>query len=384
MEDGLLFLTGGLSREMGVAPSPDVRDALWDQMMEWWTTSHVIGCEHRVDGEPSEELIQLGLLPNTPYCVVTGGEPAGAGRMVRLRTFHGFSEWRGKWSDEDSSWTNHLRNLMHFRSDGNDGTFWMSFDDFTTWFNVLFVCRMADDRWTRLTTRSSWAGATAGGCCPNYASWRSNPQWLLRISKPTTLMLSLSTPLQDASDAGSFPLADPDTSIGISVLRGNTGADARRRKLFIASSEELLVPAEPRPVRRLVTEVSPEAPSRRAPNPDPTFAAPKAEAAPGPSPHPRPPLPPQVSLEPSAEPYVIVPHTYRPGRESAFTLIIRSDDTDDDGVVSAQHPPHLPSTAHPLAGAAVALALALALSRPRLSSTGARLSRPSLAAGLLF
>ena len=157
--DGLLYLTGGLSREVGLPPSADrpMVDALWQQMMEWWMTgarchaptatrppprarrhapaatrpptppgdhtpvatcaarlsrsarprrlprctAHVIGCEHRIESAPSAEFTATGLLPNTPYCVVTGGEPSKAGRMVRLRTFHGFSEWRGKWSDSD-------------------------------------------------------------------------------------------------------------------------------------------------------------------------------------------------------------------------------------------------------------------------------------------
>ena len=45
VEDGLLYLTGGFSREVGVAPSADAPmvDALWQQMMEWWMSAHVIG-----------------------------------------------------------------------------------------------------------------------------------------------------------------------------------------------------------------------------------------------------------------------------------------------------------------------------------------------------
>ena len=124
-------ITGGLSREVGIAPSADsaMLDALWAQMMEWWT-AHMIGCEHRIDAEPSAELQATGLLPNTPYCVVTGGEPAGAGRMVRLRTFHGYSEWTGKWSDNDPNWTSRLRQSLAFSNDNNtdDGTFWMAFN----------------------------------------------------------------------------------------------------------------------------------------------------------------------------------------------------------------------------------------------------------------
>ena len=51
MEDGLLFLTGGLSREVGIPPSSDaaMKEVLWQSMMEWWMSAHVIGCEHRID-----------------------------------------------------------------------------------------------------------------------------------------------------------------------------------------------------------------------------------------------------------------------------------------------------------------------------------------------
>ena len=31
------------------------------------------------------------------------------GRMIRLRSFHGAPEWQGRWSDNDSAWTNPLR-----------------------------------------------------------------------------------------------------------------------------------------------------------------------------------------------------------------------------------------------------------------------------------
>ncbi len=79
---------------------------------------------------------------------------------------------QGKWSDGDKNWTSQLRQTLAFANNADDGTFWMSFDDFVTWFNVLFTCRMADDRWTTLVTKSRWADTSAGGCPPNFATWR--------------------------------------------------------------------------------------------------------------------------------------------------------------------------------------------------------------------
>ena len=62
-----------------------------------------------------------GLLANVCYCAATGGQMP-PGRMMRLRGLAGVPEWTGKWSDEDPSWTNQLRQLLQFSKDGGDGT----------------------------------------------------------------------------------------------------------------------------------------------------------------------------------------------------------------------------------------------------------------------
>jgi len=259
--------------------------------MSLWTTAHVIGCEHRAL-EASAELTETGLLANIPYVVVTGGDMP-CGRMLRLRTFFGYSEWRGKWSDGDSGWTNQLRQLMHFRADANDGTFWMAFDDFCSWFNVLFVCRRADDRWTRMTVRSRWGDGTAGGCCPNYTSWRTNPQWLLKLrpgAEPTRLVITLTLPVPPTASAGD----GSDKAVTIQLLRGNGGGDMRRRRLTLHEEADVVLPSEPRYSRRVVVD---------------------------------------CTLDPTEDdvPYVLMPCTFEPGQQSAFTLVVRSDANDDDG-----------------------------------------------------
>ena len=91
----------------------------------------------------------------------------------------------------------------------------------------------------------------------------------------------------------------------MSVIRGNSGVDSRRRKLQVTSPDELIVRAEPRPVRRLVT---------------------------------------QIALDPSEIPYLVIPHTYMPGKESRFTLTIRADDANDDGVADFTLEPVRPET----------------------------------------
>jgi hypothetical protein len=38
-------------------------------------------------------------------------------------------EYNGSWADNDRKWTNHAKNYLGHRS-GNDGTFWMPFNDY--------------------------------------------------------------------------------------------------------------------------------------------------------------------------------------------------------------------------------------------------------------
>eukprot|EP01062_Namystynia_karyoxenos_P069323 TRINITY_DN64837_c0_g1_i1.p1 TRINITY_DN64837_c0_g1~~TRINITY_DN64837_c0_g1_i1.p1 ORF type:complete len:1591 (+),score=580.01 TRINITY_DN64837_c0_g1_i1:76-4848(+) len=77
--------------------------------------------------------------------------------------------------------------------------------------------------------RGSWGAATAGGCC-RYASWRSNPQFLLRTRAagrvPTKVLISLSKG-RDLED-------NDERVIGFYLLRGDSGG---RRKIFMADED---------------------------------------------------------------------------------------------------------------------------------------------------
>ena len=46
---------------------------------------------------------------------------------------------QGDWSDNSECWTRRLRRKLAWE-DSDDGTFWMSFDDFCLAFRNLYVC----------------------------------------------------------------------------------------------------------------------------------------------------------------------------------------------------------------------------------------------------
>jgi len=58
-------------------------------------------------------------------------------RLIQIRNPHGKGEWKGAWSDNDVKW----RKLNLGLTTGvNDGTFWMSYEDFLMGFQIVDVC----------------------------------------------------------------------------------------------------------------------------------------------------------------------------------------------------------------------------------------------------
>ena len=77
--------------------------------------------------------------------VVEASDSNGDVQLVQLRNPWGKQEWKGAFSDSDKkSWTRRLRNALNYdpdNADSDDGSFWMSFNDFTTNFENIYICR---------------------------------------------------------------------------------------------------------------------------------------------------------------------------------------------------------------------------------------------------
>jgi hypothetical protein len=63
------------------------------------------------------------------------------------RSENGQGEWHGPWSDGSKEWTPYMiKKLGH--QFGDDGIFWMSFNDMLDNFKWMYRTRLFDDRWT--------------------------------------------------------------------------------------------------------------------------------------------------------------------------------------------------------------------------------------------
>ena len=93
-------------------------------------------------------LEELGLAPGHAYTLLEVKEVKtsnGNEKLVHLRNPWGNGEWSGDWSDSSRRWTNDLRNQCDNFERKNDGSFWMSFDDFRTYYIVVGICHLYED-----------------------------------------------------------------------------------------------------------------------------------------------------------------------------------------------------------------------------------------------
>mmetsp|Transcript_3288 Transcript_3288/g.5458 ORF Transcript_3288/g.5458 Transcript_3288/m.5458 type:complete len:180 (+) Transcript_3288:682-1221(+) len=106
-------------------------------------------------------LKKLGLIAEHAYGLIQVAEVidkrARKVRLVKLRNPWGKFEWNGDWSDHSKLWTPELKRELNVKSDANDGTFWMSFEDFTEFFSRVQLCKYNDKHSFSYTTARAQA-----------------------------------------------------------------------------------------------------------------------------------------------------------------------------------------------------------------------------------
>ena len=62
----------------------------------------------------------------------------------KTNNFFFLKEWNGDFSDDSPKWTESLKKAVGFQK-VNDGTFWMSFEDFIKYYNDIIILYYKDD-----------------------------------------------------------------------------------------------------------------------------------------------------------------------------------------------------------------------------------------------
>lgn len=243
----LADLTGGFSEilEFGepIIAEAIKTGALWKRLLRYKEEGFLMGCAFSAGAGAVEKDRGQGILGGHAYTVVDVREVArGMHRLLRVRNPWGQGEWRGRWADGSSQWTKAILAELNY-SFGDDGTFWISFEDWVRQFSKLYVCRLYEDdigdKWSAAKFAGRWEGSTAGGSM-NHATWPENPQYGIRFpsgapGKKTRVFVSLGQRDVRPLGAGGFTSA-----IGFYVLRAGGPTLAGGKKASITSESEIV------------------------------------------------------------------------------------------------------------------------------------------------
>ncbi|MCJ1475696.1 calpain 2, (m II) large subunit [Lambiella insularis] len=158
--EGVEDLTGGVST---LIETPDIldKDKLWNEGLLRVNKEFLFGASTRgyLHADPNEKGRQ-GIEDNHAYSVLRAVN-FGKHRLVLVKNPWGESEWNGPWSDGSSEWTSDaLQELGH--TFGNDGIFWISYQDFLRRYSQLWRTRLftpdwnVSQHWT--TVQVPWSG----------------------------------------------------------------------------------------------------------------------------------------------------------------------------------------------------------------------------------
>ncbi|TAQ87822.1 hypothetical protein B7494_g3844 [Chlorociboria aeruginascens] len=139
--EGLEDLTGGVTTEIF---STDILDKeyFWKEELMKVNQDFLFGC---AAGIFYGRGYRKGIYEGHAYSIMKAVEIDGQ-RLVLLRNPWGEGEWTGPWSDGSKEWTPEWMQKLEHRF-GDDGAFWMSYDDLLKKYQTFDRTRLFSDEW---------------------------------------------------------------------------------------------------------------------------------------------------------------------------------------------------------------------------------------------
>jgi len=114
------------------------KDKIWEKLIDGQNMMFVMSAG---SGKKENE----GIVSGHAYSILYVKELKEIGlKIMKLRNPYGEVEWTGDWSDDSDLWTKELREELKVNSE-DDGIFWISFDDFIKYFEILNICKIHKD-----------------------------------------------------------------------------------------------------------------------------------------------------------------------------------------------------------------------------------------------
>mmetsp|Transcript_137723 Transcript_137723/g.239473 ORF Transcript_137723/g.239473 Transcript_137723/m.239473 type:complete len:864 (-) Transcript_137723:485-3076(-) len=295
-------LTGGQCRHLTLKSLPSAKEfvrtgVLEDEMQAALRAESVLAACYRAKDPMLQSLAAIGngVYPNHLYSVLRI-QRLEEWTLVQLHDPWGKADWVGKFGPGTADWTEDRRQaLQYYLEDEAAGYLWMTFEDFATFFNRVYILGLyppdcpplahktlgwSPSPWQTIRHVSRWEGRTAGGRFRE-ENWTENPMYLVKVAKRnTSVIVRLEQP--DARLSLASPTVDYPQAIGFYVVKTDAG---KRKKKYYSSARDTVYSAR--------------------------FGATRAVSA-------------QVLLQ-KDEDYLVIPCTSAPGQEGPFCLTVRAD-----------------------------------------------------------
>lgn len=145
--EGIEDLTGGVTTELYTTDILD-KEYFWREELMKVNDEFLFGCSTGMWGAVWGE--RKGIIELHAYSIMRAVEMDGQ-RLVLLKNPWGKGEWRGPWSDGSKEWTAEWLTRLGHRF-GDDGNFWISYDDLLRKYQAFDRTRLFGPDWKVTST----------------------------------------------------------------------------------------------------------------------------------------------------------------------------------------------------------------------------------------
>ncbi|KAI9655670.1 MAG: hypothetical protein M1831_004822 [Alyxoria varia] len=205
--EGIEDLTGGVNNFL---EPEDIlnKDRFWKELLQV-NEKFLFGCGSRRGNDSNGAPDKEGFVRSHAYTVLeakeikrqsevekdgkrTGETKEEVVRLLKIRNPWGRVEWNGAWSDGSKEWTPKImKELDH--TFGDDGIFWISYEDFLKYYRDIDRTRLFGAEWTML---QQWTSLEVPRTTNHLDTDYQNTQFLLQITKPGPVVIVLQKPDQ--------------------------------------------------------------------------------------------------------------------------------------------------------------------------------------------
>ncbi|KAL2826103.1 hypothetical protein BDW59DRAFT_161229 [Aspergillus cavernicola] len=180
-------LTGGVTSDVLTSNILD-KDRFWKEELMQVNSEFLFGCgtglfsnwlAPKYSGPPRD---RKGISENHSYSIMDAKEIDGV-RLIKLRNPWGKKEWSGPWSDGSEQWTPQWMEKLNHKF-GNDGFFWISYNDLLRKYQHFDRTRLFGPEWT---ITQQWTSLNV----PWSADYHTT-KFKLNITKPGPVILVVS------------------------------------------------------------------------------------------------------------------------------------------------------------------------------------------------